>query len=367
MSKSGGIAYLLKHGRAPYPVTTRTEQPRLKRTKRMAEGGLPNANVPLNYGTVPDYVFVPGGMTMDEQGRPTWRSGRYELRARAPQAGATATGAVGVPEATRDIAPPGDGASSNPNWENMSAKDRAAFYADNPKLAALTQFGQKMFGLSSLGMLQNYMDPSFVREQGYIARGINPLGPEGYGTGGGSFAGMGFSGNEGMSVPDQYATYGEGRMAAEATTPEALAADRAATSMDAALGEAAGGVPSGTAPGYGETSFALGGSVPRMAAGGISALAPGGYVGSYARGGRMLKGPGDGLSDNIPAVIGKGQPARLADGEFVVSADAVSALGGGSTDAGARKLYAMMDRIRKNAHGSKKQVKKVNERKVLPA
>lgn len=81
----------------------------------------------------------------------------------------------------------------------------------------------------------------------------------------------------------------------------------------------------------------------------------------------MLKGGGDGLSDSIPAVIGKGQPARLADGEFVVSADVVSALGGGSTDAGARKLYKMMDRIRKSAHGTKKQVKPVSENKVLPA
>jgi hypothetical protein len=80
---------------------------------------------------------------------------------------------------------------------------------------------------------------------------------------------------------------------------------------------------------------------PRFADGGIANL------GGYSDGGRLLKGPGDGVSDSIPAVIGKRQPARLADGEFVIPARIVSELGNGSTDAGARKLYKMMDRIQK--------------------
>ena len=78
-----------------------------------------------------------------------------------------------------------------------------------------------------------------------------------------------------------------------------------------------------------------------MAHGGLGSL------GSYSDGGRLLKGPGDGVSDSIPAMIGKNQPARLADGEFVIPARIVSEIGNGSTDAGARKLYAMMDRIQK--------------------
>jgi hypothetical protein len=81
---------------------------------------------------------------------------------------------------------------------------------------------------------------------------------------------------------------------------------------------------------------------PRFAAGGISTL------GGYSDGGRLLKGPGDGVSDSIPASIGNRQPARLADGEFVVPARIVSELGNGSTEAGARKLYAMMDRVQKS-------------------
>lgn len=83
-----------------------------------------------------------------------------------------------------------------------------------------------------------------------------------------------------------------------------------------------------------------------MAMGGLSAAADHYNLGGYSDGGRLLKGPGDGVSDSIPATIGKNrQPARLADGEFVVPARIVSELGNGSTEAGARKLYAMMDRI----------------------
>ena len=80
---------------------------------------------------------------------------------------------------------------------------------------------------------------------------------------------------------------------------------------------------------------------PALARGGISNL------GDYSDGGRLLRGPGDGISDSIPATIGKKRPARLADGEFVVPARIVSELGNGSTEAGARKLYAMMDRVQK--------------------
>ena len=81
---------------------------------------------------------------------------------------------------------------------------------------------------------------------------------------------------------------------------------------------------------------------------------------------RFLSGGGDGLSDDIPAIIGDKQPAKLADGEFVVSSDVVSGLGGGSSKAGAKKLYEMMDRVRKQAHGTKKQIRPVNT-KALPA
>jgi len=92
-------------------------------------------------------------------------------------------------------------------------------------------------------------------------------------------------------------------------------------------------------------------------------------LGSYSDGGRLLRGPGDGVSDSIPATIGNKRPARLADGEFVVPARIVSELGNGSTEAGARKLYAMMDRVqaaRKGSIGKGKVANNSRADKYLP-
>jgi hypothetical protein len=100
------------------------------------------------------------------------------------------------------------------------------------------------------------------------------------------------------------------------------------------------------------------------AAGGITSL------GGYSDGGRLLRGPGDGVSDSIPAQIGNKQPARLADGEFVVPARIVSELGNGSTEAGAKQLYKMLDRVQKargKTTGKDKVAKNTNAAKLLPA
>jgi hypothetical protein len=83
--------------------------------------------------------------------------------------------------------------------------------------------------------------------------------------------------------------------------------------------------------------------------------------------GRYLKGDGDGMSDSIAATINGKQPARLADGEFVIPADVVSHLGNGSSDAGAKRLYAMMDKVRVARTGKKKQAPAVKTDKYMPA
>jgi hypothetical protein len=91
---------------------------------------------------------------------------------------------------------------------------------------------------------------------------------------------------------------------------------------------------------------------------------------NFAKGGlppRFLSGAGDGMSDSIKARIGGVQEARLADGEFVVPADVVSHLGNGSSKAGAKKLYAMMDKIRKARTGRTRQAPEVNPNKYMPA
>ncbi len=115
----------------------------------------------------------------------------------------------------------------------------------------------------------------------------------------------------------------------------------------------------------GKELAAMGGAMGYAVGGGLGSL------GSYSDGGRLLRGPGDGVSDSIPATIGrKQQPARLADGEFVVPARIVSELGNGSTEAGARKLYAMMDRVQKargKTTGKNKVAANTRADKYLPA
>ena len=124
----------------------------------------------------------------------------------------------------------------------------------------------------------------------------------------------------------------------------------------------------------GDAYDVTGKQVQAKAEGGMTGYAMGGglgSLGSYSDGGRLLKGPGDGVSDSIPATIGdKQHPARLADGEFVVPARIVSELGNGSTEAGAKKLYAMMDRVQKargKTTGKNKVAANSRADKYLPA
>jgi hypothetical protein len=145
-----------------------------------------------------------------------------------------------------------------------------------------------------------------------------------------------------------------------------------AAGVDGPAGASSNGMGSDTAGDSSGPGEARGGLSPRfkyhMATGGISDA---GYnLGGYSDGGRLLRGPGDGVSDSIPAVIGKKQPARLADGEFVVPARIVSELGNGSTEAGARRLYAMMDRVqaaRGKTVGKGRVARNTRADKYLPA
>jgi hypothetical protein len=124
-----------------------------------------------------------------------------------------------------------------------------------------------------------------------------------------------------------------------------------------------GSFKAGTEPGpsfYGTPTaeqYALYSKPKELAVGGIAGL----------KKGRFLQGPGDGMSDSIPATINGTQPARLTDGEFVVPADVVSHLGNGSSKAGAEKLHAMMDRIRKVRTGKKRQAPEVKAERFMPA
>jgi hypothetical protein len=99
--------------------------------------------------------------------------------------------------------------------------------------------------------------------------------------------------------------------------------------------------------------------VQEKAAGGIASLAEGGKP-------RYLQGETDGMADEIPSNIDGDQEAALSHGEFVIPADVVSHLGNGNSDAGAKKLYQMMDRIREARTGTKEQGKEINPDKFMP-
>jgi len=120
------------------------------------------------------------------------------------------------------------------------------------------------------------------------------------------------------------------------------------------------GVSSSTYPGGYGGSGSSGGAFPLEGRYGIVKMAAGGMP-------RFLSGGGDGMSDSIPATIEGTQEARLADGEFVISSDVVSGLGNGSSKAGAKQLYAMMDRVRSARTGKKKQAPAINPKRLMPA
>jgi hypothetical protein len=167
-------------------------------------------------------------------------------------------------------------------------------------------------------------------------------------------------------------SYGGASMAEQNAMQAALSSPNTGVGIpgeSAAIGEGIGG---GDISGQSESPSSDSIGSPAIANGGLLALAQGGIsnLGDYSDGGRLLRGPGDGVSDSIPATIANKQPARLADGEFVVPARIVSELGNGSTEAGARKLYQMLARVqnaRKKTIGQGRVAVNSRADKMLPA
>ena len=220
---------------------------------------------------------------------------------------------------------------------------------------ALSSYGDILGGLAPGGMLA-----------GLIGAGLMSSGTGQLGQAENAAASMGgdFSGHAGLDAGSF--GYGGG-MGSGADTSGGYGGSAAGDAASGGYGGDAGdggGGGGGGGGGDGGGGEANGGLMHAYAAGG-------GYnLGDYSDGGRLLRGPGDGVSDSIPATIGKKQPARLADGEFVVPARIVSELGNGSTEAGARKLYAMMNRIqsaRGKTVGKGKVAKNSRAERHLPA
>jgi hypothetical protein len=239
----------------------------------------------------------------------------------------------------------------NPSWTNATPAEKAAWAREHPILAMPGRYLTSP--ASTLGAFVNLVNPEGAKAANSIFRGIdptpNPAGGTGDPTSGrddGAGDGLGNISARGNFVQAP----GEQGRGAPAPEGNSLSRDTSGTS-------GAAGAAGGLSTIHGFQHMAQGGGIM-------------GYnLGGYAAGGnpRLLRGPGDGMSDHIPATINNRQPARLADGEYVITADVVSHLGNGSTEAGARQLDAMMKRIRKGRTGTPKQGKQINPRKYLPA
>lgn len=261
----------------------------------------------------------------------------------------------------------GDNTPTRTPFDNMTLSERSTFFADpkNSLFQDISLLGQKGFSMTPYGKAQAMFAPDFVRDTQTSTRGIDPVtGFQNQGTKGptGVYGDIGVVFNPDGSVKG----YDPGIYSSPTnySTPsyDPFAGISASQSAQAEGGQGIGG---------GDISGASA-DTPALAQGGLSALARGGMsnLGDYSDGGRLLRGPGDGVSDSIPATIANKQPARLADGEFVVPARIVSELGNGSTEAGARKLYQMLARVqnaRKKSIGQGRVAVNSRADKMLPA
>ena len=316
---------------------------------RLASGGLDSsANV------LPKYKYDPATQTYVLQGKDEAATAMEEELLRRKRAAEAAGGS-------------GSYTPQKTPWDDMTIDQKAAYFAENPREAKVAHTLAGLFkDYTGIGRLASYLDPIGTGERMASMRGVG-LGPDGYmaqqnAQAGRNAAQPGFvtewGGGLGGTLGDQPGDYdGQGPNLTDAlsgyqTGQNGLPSELGGSATPGSDGPLGGVGPSGFGSDYGDTS--MGGSSSfdsaySYASGGLSALARGGmsHLGDYSDGGRLLRGPGDGVSDSIPATIGNKRPARLADGEFVVPARIVSELGNGSTEAGARKLYAMMDRIQK--------------------
>ena len=327
------------------------------------------------------YEYSPGAVTPTPKADPYGREQRYFSPSYTPISADRAKSIYGYAEGGVATATPMPGEQPSYEYDPMKqlfAKIESMPSDDQNKQAAEAQ---------RMGGGQTPMtDAQFAAQQQAGQKNLQSMGE--FGTslseGLGKFKQALINGDIGLIGPIAKALYGQmptssggisassgspmGGISSRGTHAQAAAANAAANAAAAGGGRGgSGNVGTGggsTASGQGTGIGGLGGMGGGLAGGGLS------HLGDYSDGGRLLRGPGDGVSDSIPAVIGKKQPARLADGEFVVPARIVSELGNGSTEAGARKLYAMMDRIQKargSTVGKGKVAKNSRAEKYLPA
>jgi hypothetical protein len=246
----------------------------------------------------------------------------------------------------------------NPVWDAMSNAEKAAYYAENPIMGAITRAGQTGFGFlpgaSAVLAAQEYMNPGFAQTQRDLTYGIfaPPSAGAGYfgdnslETGGGGGGGNGGGGGSGGVSGHDYGGGGYD----------------AGSGVDTSYGYggyfAEGGITSLAKGGMKSGGFVVPADVVSMVGEGNTDA---GYsrIKSMIPGATAIKGKDGGQADTVKTSIEGKQPARVAHGEMYIPPETVKRMGG------AKKLYAMMDRVREQATGSKKQIKPVSLKQAM--
>jgi hypothetical protein len=251
----------------------------------------------------------------------------------------------------------GDPVGPNPDFD--TPEKQAAYYAANPTMGAITRAGQTVFGYTPFAAAQDYMDPGFRQEQEALTRGtvIDIGSPISSPNIQGTPLGDGFAfGSDGSPASGYGTDSWSGNMS-----------DYAGSSIDQGdRGEAAGGLitlADGGLMGLAKGGMKSGGFV--VPADVVSMIGEGNTDAGYTRiksmipGATAIKGKDGGQADTVKTSIEGKQPARVAHGEMYIPPETVKRMGG------AKKLYAMMDRVREQATGSKKQIKPVSLKRAM--
>jgi hypothetical protein len=260
----------------------------------------------------------------------------------------------------------GDGGGYTPNPDFVTPEQQSAFYRDpeNSRYAAITQAAQRNNPFASL---QERMDPGFTERQGIIAAGLNPN--QDFGVPGFDYSGDydSFAGDR-VSPGTGYSADNSAEMGPDVSPGTGYSADNSAETNrgDDVGGESGPGADSmaqGGLLGLAKGGMRSGGFV--VPADVVSMIGEGNTDAGYKRIKAMvpsataIKGKDGGQSDTVKTSIEGKQPARVAHGEMYIPPETVKSLGG------AKKLYAMMDRVRQQATGSKKQIKPVNLKRAM--
>jgi hypothetical protein len=254
----------------------------------------------------------------------------------------------------------------NPGWTNMSDAEKAAYYAENPTMGAITRAGQTVFGYTGLGRAQELFAPGFSDAQRDITFGgsLSPgsvndrsiqagLGAIGYDDSPPDMSGFESPSNQSYSFPgNDSMDFGPSPsdFSGMSNQGEGGADSYGGWKAGGLMGLAKGGMKSG--------GFVIPADV-------VSMIGEGNTDAGYSRiksmipGATAIKGKDGGQADTVKTSIEGKQPARVAHGEMYIPPETVKRMGG------AKKLYAMMDRVRQQATGSKKQIKPVSLKRAM--